>query len=141
MSSGKRADRTMRWLAAYGIIAPVLDLLITVWLGALDPSYSHVRQFISELGEPGRPYAAAFTAWCLLWGILFAGFAFALGRGFGGQKGSWLGPGALLIMAASSIVVGFFPCDPGGTARTVSGHVHLFVGGGSACPRMFLRRS
>ncbi|MFN0129023.1 MAG: DUF998 domain-containing protein [Verrucomicrobiales bacterium] len=119
----------MRSLAACGVVAPVLDVLITIWLGALDPDYSHVRQYISELGESGRPYAAVFSVWSLLWGILFAGFALALGRGFGGQKGSWLGPGAVLIMAASGMVVGFFPCDPGGTAQTVSGEVHLIAGG------------
>jgi hypothetical membrane protein len=129
MTGGKRVDVTMRSLAACGVAVPILDVLITAWLGALDPGYSHLRQYISELGEAGRPYAAVFTTWCLLWGILFAGFAIALFRGLDRQKGSWLGPGALLIMAASSIVVGFFPCDPGGTALTVSGQVHLFVGG------------
>src|SRR5262249_23097793 len=51
------------------------------------------------------------------------------GRGLGGRNGAWLGPGALLIMAASSIVAGLFPCDPGGTAQTFSGQVHLIVGG------------
>jgi len=128
MSGGEHIDVMMRWLTACGIVVPILDVVITAWLGALDPGYSHVRQYISELGEAGRPYAAVFTAWCLLWGILFAGFAIALVCGLGGRKGSWLGPGALLIMAASSIVVGVFPCDPGGTARTVSGQVHLIVG-------------
>src|SRR5262245_40436187 len=129
MSRGNHIDVTMRCLAACGIVAPILDVLIKAWLGALDPGYSHLRQYISELGEAGRPYAAVFTAWCLLWGILFAGFAVALRRGLGGRKGSLLGPGAVFIMAASSIVVGVFPCDPGGTARTLSGQVHLIVGG------------
>jgi hypothetical protein len=129
MRGEKRADMTMRCLAACGVVAPVLDVLITVWLGALDPDYSHVRQYTSELGEAGRPYAAVFSSWCILWGLLFAGFAVALGHGLGGQKGSWLGPGALLVVAASSIAVGFFPCDPGGTARTLTGQLHLLLGG------------
>jgi hypothetical membrane protein len=128
----------MRWLAACGIVAPILDVLITAWLGALDPDYSHMRQYISELGEPGRPYAWAFSAWCVLWGLLFAGFAIALARGLGGRNGAWLGPGALLIMAATSIVVGLFPCDPGGTAETVSGQVHLIVGGWIGTPAIIL---
>jgi hypothetical protein len=129
MSRGNHIDVTMRGLAACGIVAPILEVLITAWLGAPDPGYSHVRQYISELGEPGRPYAGVFSAWCLLWGLLFAGFAIALGRGLSGRNGAWLGPGAVLIMAASSIVAGVFPCDPGGTARTLSGQVHLIVGG------------
>ena len=78
MTGGKQVDVTMRWLAACGVVVPILDVLITTWLGAIDPGYSHVRQYISELGEAGRPYAAVFTAWCLVWGILFAGFAVML---------------------------------------------------------------
>jgi hypothetical protein len=138
MSGGEHIDVMMRGLTACGIVVPILDVVITAWLGALDPGYSHVRQYISELGEAGRPYAAVFTAWCLLWGILFAGFAIALRRGLGGRKGSWLGPGAVFIMAASSIVVGLFPCDPGCAARTVSGQVHLIVGGWLGTPATVL---
>lgn len=118
MNPGRRDDPTVRWLAACGILAPIIDVLITAWLGALNPSYSHARQFISEPGETGRPYAVVFSVWCVLWGLLFAGFAVALARGLGRRKGTWLGPGALLIVAASSIVVGFFPYDPGHTDRT-----------------------
>src|SRR5262245_44035549 len=128
LPSGKPTDQTMRWLAACGIIAPILDVLITVWLGALDPNYSHVRQYISELGEAGRPYAAICTAWCLLWGLLLGAFGIAVARGFSGQKGQWLGPGALLVVAISSLVIACFPCDSGSTARTVTGRVHVIVG-------------
>src|SRR4029077_9656817 len=71
---------TMRWLAACGIVTPALDVLITSGLSALDPGYSHTQQFISELGEDGRPYATAFNTWCVAYGCLFAGFAVALGR-------------------------------------------------------------
>jgi hypothetical membrane protein len=102
--------------------------LITAWLAALDPSYSHVRQFISELGETGRPYAAVFSAWCVVYGLLFGAFAVALARGLGGHKGSWLGPGALLVVAACSILSGFFPCDPGCAGETTSARVHILVG-------------
>jgi hypothetical protein len=138
MCRGNHIDVTMRCLAACGIVTPILDVLITAWLGALDPNYSHMRQFISELGEAGRPHAGVFAAWCVLWGLLFAGFAVALRRGLGGRNGPWLGPGAVLIMAASSIVGAFFPCDPGGTAETVSGQVHLILGGWVGTPAIIL---
>jgi chlorobactene glucosyltransferase len=127
-TAGTAADRTRNWLAAAGLIAPFLDVLITACLGALDPTYSHVRQLMSELGETGRPYAALFSAWCVLYGFLFAGFAVALARGLGGHRGSWLGPGALLVVAACSTLSAFFPCDPGCAGETTSARVHILVG-------------
>ena len=128
MTSGRRADLTTRWLAAGGVVAPVVDVLVIVWLGALDPNYSHVRQVISELGETGRRYAAVFSVWCVLWGLLFAGFAVALARGLRGHKGSWLGPGALLLMAAGGILSSFFPCDAGCAGETASAKAHILNG-------------
>jgi Predicted membrane protein len=118
----------MRWLAAGGMVTPIIDVLITVWLGALDPSYSHARQFISELGETGRPYAALFAAWCVLYGLLLAGFAVALARGLGRHQDAWLGPFALLVVGASSTLSGFFPCDPGCVGETRSAQVHILIG-------------
>jgi hypothetical protein len=127
-TAGTTADRTLTWLAAGGLTAPVLDVLITAWLAALDPDYSHLRQFMSELGETGRPHAAVFSAWCVLYGLLFAGFAVALARELGGNRHSCLGPGALLVVAACSVLLGFFPCDPGCAGETTSARVHILVG-------------
>src|SRR5438093_804130 len=107
--SGRRmgyTDRAMGWLAACGVGTLILDLLITVGLAAIDPEYSHSRQYISELGEDGRPYAAVFNAWSLVYGLLFAGFAVALGRGLHSRTVLI----ACLAIAASSVVTGVFPC-------------------------------
>src|SRR5262245_13054799 len=128
MSGGKRTGSATRWLAACGIGTPVVDVLVTAWLGALDPEYSHVRQYISELGEAGRPYVELFTAWSVLYGLLLAPFAIALRRGMRGGKGSWLGPGAFLAVAGLSVLGGIFPCDPGCEGRTVGARVHLLTG-------------
>lgn len=127
MTAGKPA-LTMRWLAAGGVAAPILDVLISAWLAALDPNYCHVQQFTSELGETGRPYGTVFSAWCVAFELLFAGFAVALACGLDRQRGWWLGPGALLVVAISSVLCGVFPCDEGCAGRNVSGHVHRFVG-------------
>jgi hypothetical membrane protein len=105
-------------------VVPVLDMVITAWLGALDPGYSHARQYISELGEDGRPYAAVFNAWCLAYGVLLAGFAVALGRGLG-SRSVFI---ALLTVAATSIAGGVFPCDPGCAGRSPSARVHFLTG-------------
>jgi hypothetical membrane protein len=118
----------MMWLAAGGLLTPVTDVLITVWLGTLDPNYSHLRQFMSELGEAGRPCAAVFWAWSILYGFLFAGFPIGLARGLKGHRAAWLGPGALLVVAFTSSLTGVFPCDPGCAGETVSAKMHILVG-------------
>lgn len=116
--------RSMRWLAACGIVVPVVDVLVTVWLGALDPGFSHARQYISELGEERRPHAAVFNTWCVLYGLLLAPFAVALRCG----TGAWLGPGAFFAVAGLSVLGGVFPCDPGCEGRTAAARVHHLTG-------------
>lgn len=128
MTAGKPTDLTTMCLAAGGPLAVMIDVLITAWLGALDPNYSHIRQFISELGETGRPNVAVYSVWCVFYGLLFACFALALARSLDGHKGAWLGPGALLVVAACSILSGFFPCDPACVGETMSARVHILVG-------------
>jgi hypothetical membrane protein len=93
-------------------------------LAALDPQYSHSRQYISELGSVGRPYAAVFNTWCVVYGILFAGFAVAVGRTLNSRAVTI----ALLVIAATSVVGGFFPCDAGCACQTSTARVHMFIG-------------
>ena len=128
MPAGKPADRTTKWLIAAGLLAPPLDVLVTAWLGALDPQYSHVRNVISELGEEGRPYAGVFAAWCVLFGLLLAGFAAAVRRALRRDSRSRAAAGALLVIGVCSILSGVFPCDPGCAGRTFSAKVHYGVG-------------
>jgi hypothetical protein len=115
---------SMKWLAACGIVTPVFDVLVTAALAGLDPNYSHAWQYISELGEEGRPYAAAFNLWCVAYGLLYAGFAVALGRGLGSPPVL----GAFLAIAASSVAGAVFPCDPGCAGRTSAAQVHMLMG-------------
>jgi hypothetical membrane protein len=117
-----------QWLATCGIVMPIVDVLITIWLASLNPGYSHSRQFISELGETGRPYAFLFSLWSFLYGGLFAAFSVALHRSFERQNGFRLGLTALLVVAASSAAGGFFPCDEGCSAGTLSGQIHIAAG-------------
>jgi hypothetical protein len=118
------SSRAIRSLATCGIVIPVLDTLVTVSLGAFDPRYSHTRQYISELGETGRPCAAVFNAWCVAYGLLMGGFAVAAGRGIGSQPLQ----AALLAVAAAGVVGGFFPCDPGCAGQSPTAQVHVLTG-------------
>ena len=117
-------DAMMRWLPACGIITLLLDLLVTCGLAATDPDYSHSRQYISELGEDGRPYAAVFNAWSVVYGVLFASFAVSLGRGLNSRPVLI----ACLVLAACSVLAAVFPCDPGCACETPSARVHMLTG-------------
>jgi hypothetical membrane protein len=123
-SKTKRSELTTKWLAICGVIAVVIDVPFTIGMGALDPQYSHSRQYVSELGAVGRPYAAVFNTWCVVYGFLYAGFAVALGRVLNSRV-VMIG---LLLIAANSAVSGVFPCDPGCAGQTPAARVHMFNG-------------
>jgi len=99
---------------ACGIISPVLWLALIATAGALRPEFSHLTDYISELGEQGSPtetlmrYAAfGFT------GFLYLCFAGALRATF---PDGWLSTAGALLIALDGVGrmgAGAFPCDPG----------------------------
>jgi hypothetical membrane protein len=117
-----------KWSALCGLAMVVIDVLITVWLGALNPGYSHVRQFISELGEAGRPFAWMFTVWSVAYGVLFAAFSFGLARSLGRHAGARPAAAALYAFAVGNVVGGVFACDSGCAGKTVSAQLHIMAG-------------
>ena len=104
----------MRTLAWFGLIAPVVRLSLVVVLGLMQPDYSQARDYISELGAVGAPYAWLMNILgTVLVGILLAGFCYALWRTL--RPGFLVATGSLLlgIAGVAFIAVGVFPCDPG----------------------------
>lgn len=118
----------MKAFALCGIILVIGDVLLTISLGALNPGYDHVRQFISELGEAGRPFAWLFAIWSVIYGALFAEFSVGLVRSLKGQSGARIGGAALFAVALTSAADGIFPCDPGCSPQTLSGITHIVAG-------------
>jgi len=110
------------------VIAPVLDVVVIAVLGELQPGYSHVRQFISELGEPGRPFAAVANVWFVLVSALFAGFTLALLQGIPASRASTIGSVCFGVWTATGIIGGFFPCDAGCAGATWPGFIHNLLG-------------
>ena len=51
----------IRSLLLAGIVGPLLFAITVVIVGSLRPDYSHVNQFISELGEAGGQFAWAMN--------------------------------------------------------------------------------
>jgi hypothetical membrane protein len=107
-------SRVVRWLTLGGIAGPVLFVIALIVCGSLRPDYSHVSQFISELGAVGTPNAA----WMNFAGFVPAGLLIA---GFGASLAFLLPPGpgsrgiaALVgLFGLGTAVAGLAHCEPG----------------------------
>jgi len=116
-----------RVLAACGVAGPLIFTVVVAILGFIRPEYSHASQLVSELGEPGAPYAVVMNLFgFILFGLLMIAFAVGLHRGIIEGKGSWIGPALLAIAGLGLVGVGVFPCDPGcpDQPQTLVGRIH-----------------
>jgi hypothetical membrane protein len=100
-------------------------------LGFLDPEYSHLRDYISELGARDAPLSVLMNfIGTVLVGVLLCVFSLALYRG--SEPGSLATAGAALLASSglAFIVVGLFPCDPGCSmaAPSATMRVHVVAG-------------
>jgi hypothetical membrane protein len=108
-----------------GVAAPIIWVSLIAVAGASRPEFSHVTDYISELGERGssteflmRYVAFGFT------GFLNIGFAAALLAIF---RGRWLSMLAAVLLALDGlgrIGAGVFGCDPGCTGMSPNQELH-----------------
>lgn len=105
------SDRYQRFLAICGIIAPIIFTIILMIASLLRSDYSHLINFVSELGAVGAPYAIIQRINFVLTGILIVAFTFGLHRGIGDGKGSIIGPLLVAIFGLSSVMSGIFSTD------------------------------
>jgi hypothetical protein len=120
--------RTVTVCAIGGAVVPILDVVVTAVLGELQPDYSHVRQFISELGASGRPFAGVARCWFVVVSLLLASFSVALLKGTPPSKASTLGGLLFGAWTATGIIGGFFPCDSNCAGDTLPGAIHVVLG-------------
>ena len=104
-----------RQLAFATALATVLFVTLLALLGGIaTPGYSHVSQFISELGATQAPYeyASRFIGF-LPAGIALLAFAWLAHGALPKSRLTTLAFLALAIYALGYIAAAFFPCDPG----------------------------
>ncbi len=104
----------MRLLAFGGIVGPALFVVVTIFSAALRPDYSHARQFISELGATGTPYAALMNyAGFVPAGLMLVGFGIALATILPASRWSLAAAALLALFGAGVAADGIMSCDPG----------------------------
>jgi hypothetical membrane protein len=75
------ATRRRTWLLAWAaILAQVVFAGGWALGGALEPHYSAVRQYISELGRHGAAHPWIFVSFMAIWGVGFVALALAIVR-------------------------------------------------------------
>ncbi len=111
MAQHRSRDPVTRTATIAGLVAGALCFLVPLVFGMLRPEYSHVRDYISELGETGAPYAG----WVNLAGFLPIGlivllFVFTASKLMPvDRKSAWL----VSSVGWAYLVASVFPCDPG----------------------------
>lgn len=97
-----------------GILAPVLWAGAVIFCGSLRPEYSHLTQYISELGERGSSTEfmiryAGFVPTGLMH-VVFAAFLYVV---FKGSRPAAIAAMLLAINGLARIGAGIFPCEVG----------------------------
>src|SRR3989454_2943542 len=104
---GELAPGPVRPLSICGAIAPLLFASIIVVAGSR-PAYSHISQFISELGY--GPNVILQNLNFVLTGMLVAAFSYGLDKRL--PPGSRKGPASVTAFGIGLIGAGIFPGDP-----------------------------
>jgi hypothetical membrane protein len=98
--------------AICGIISPFIFAILIIIAGLLRPEYSHLVNFVSELGAVGASNAIIQRINFLLVGTLIVLFTIGLHKGITKGKGSIIGPLLIAIFGFSAVVSGIFSTDP-----------------------------
>lgn len=104
----------MRVLTLGGLVGPLLFASVVVLAASLRPDYSHVGQFISELGATGAPNAGLLNyAGFIPAGLMLGLFGLALGAKLPRDRLAVSGAILVIVFGAGLTASGLFSCDPG----------------------------
>jgi hypothetical membrane protein len=97
-----------------GILAPIVWASAIVLCGSLRPGYSHVTQYISELGERGSSTELIMRyAGFVPTGLMHAAFAAFLYVAFKGSRLASFAAALLALNGLARVAAGMFPCETG----------------------------
>lgn len=108
-------------LALSGILAPALFTTAVIVCSGLRPQYSHLTQFMSELGESGGIHAGLMNYGGFIpTGLLLVAFSGSLHYSFRHDLFSLFGAELIGIFGAGVMAAGIFSCDSGCPLEDVS---------------------
>ena len=108
-----------------GMATPILWLSLIAVAGAMRPEFSHVTQYISELGERGgRTEVMMRVAAFVFTGALMLCFAAALPATLRDGWRSMLAAALIALQGLGRIGAGVFACDPGCDGLSSSQTLH-----------------
>ena len=108
-----------------GVLGPLLWLSLIAVAGAMRPGFSHITQYISELGERGSSTETLMRyAGFEFTGFLYFCFASALMTHYTNSRFTRLVACLLALDGLGRIGAGVFPCDPGCAGLTFSQDLH-----------------
>ncbi|WP_166824456.1 DUF998 domain-containing protein [Thalassoroseus pseudoceratinae] len=121
-----------RW-SAYGLCilaATTIEVCVPVWAGTQTPGYSHVHQYISELGERGAPVGQFVSLGGFVPVGLFTLIALRILKPLLPQtRRTSVGIRALMGVGFGYVAAGLAPCDPGCPTRgTLLQNIHTLAG-------------
>lgn len=104
----------MRLLALGGVAGPILFSTIVIVSAALRTDYSHVADFISELGATGTPFAGLMNyAGFLPGGLMLAAFGVALAKALPRGHVATLAATLVTLFGSGVAISAIVSCDPG----------------------------
>jgi len=115
-----------------GILAPVLWASVIILCGSVRPGYSHLTQYISELGERGSSTELLMRyAGFVPTGLMHMAFAASLYAAFRGYRLSSAAAALLALNGLGRVVAGLFPCEAGcaGPRVLLSQKLHSLAAG------------
>lgn len=114
MTHSKWSRGAARFSAITSLSSLVVIILVVVIAAAVTPGYSHVSQYISELGARGAPHEwSVRVAGFLPVGILLLSFCFFAHSALPRSRAATLGLVGLALFAVGYLVAAAFPCDLG----------------------------
>jgi len=129
VASGRKAG-TLRRAGSFAAAAALVYIAATAAGSLLDPTYSQIRQHVSDLTATGASTWAALAPLYLLYNALAVGFAIELYRASPGGRLWKLGTALLVVNAfAGVMMVTLFREDIGGLPTTAAGAGHLVFAG------------